>query len=225
MDGVAAIPYRTQAEKDLHGVAVVGRPKAPAARMRSASEERPPNPVPADEEAGRPVRSARRRDECHRRDGDVILPARAKYVPAFRQTSAMDRDNDDHQERDRGSEDDERWLDPRTTGSMGSALASAEGLEAQAAESGDPSQVDGRYGRCEMTMRQAAAAKADAVDDAFIIAVGRAAQANGLVVQFDENVVDGDEVIVGVSIRAALRVRPDETVASGRRRALATLVE
>ena len=76
-----------------------------------------------------------------------------------------------------------------------------------------------------MGMRDAAAAKADAVDDGYIIAVTSAAQANGLVVRFDEAVMDGEDIIVGVSIRATMRVLPDETIASGKRRALAALVE
>jgi hypothetical protein len=75
------------------------------------------------------------------------------------------------------------------------------------------------------TMRDAAVAKSDAVDDAFILAVGRAAQTNGITVQFDEVVMDGDEMVVGVSIKTTMKVPSDATVAHGRRLALAALLE
>lgn len=76
-----------------------------------------------------------------------------------------------------------------------------------------------------MGMKDTAAAKTDASDDAFIIAVASAAQADGLVVQFDEAITNEETTTVSVSIRSTLTVPKGATVAHGRRLALAALVQ
>jgi hypothetical protein len=76
-----------------------------------------------------------------------------------------------------------------------------------------------------MTMREAAAAKSDDVDDALIIAVTRAAQASGLTVLFDDAVMDGDAIKVGASLSTVVDVNGSETIAHGRRLALLALLE